>query len=115
MYTYGPALSLHEVRPIAPASGVAAAGGTMPALARLAVYQVRSSATSPLTIARAGPARRMPKTSSRRRKLTARIATPSSPSPLHAAPADQPHYLLWRSYGEIQRRVGGIEGLFKAY
>src|SRR3546814_18735825 len=78
----------------------------MPALARLAVYQVRSSATSPLTIARAGPARRMPKTSSRRRKLIARIATPSSPSPLSAAPDDQPKYLLWHSYGEIPLEEG---------
>src|SRR3546814_20634209 len=106
MYTYGPALSLHEVRPIAPASGVAAAGGTMPALARLAVYQVRSSATSPLTIARAGPARRMPKTSSRRRKLHARIATPSSPSPLSDAPDDKPKYLLLKSYAELTLEVG---------
>src|SRR3546814_13010395 len=84
----------------------------MPALARLAVYQLRSSATSPVASASSGPARRMPKNSSRRLRLIARMAT-EGPLTGDAERGGQAKYLLWQSYGDIppevrseERRVG---------
>src|SRR3546814_614886 len=76
----------------------------MPALARLAVYQLRSSATTPVASASSGPARRMPKNSSRRLRLIARMAT-EGPLTGAAERGGQAKYLLWQSYGDIPPEV----------